>query len=134
LRHNLLEVLGVEARIEELEITVGDLKKPDISVSRSFDSHLDLLWFLFPMFLFRGIFRRYFYKRIAGEIEKNIHRLTSGLTERINREMDNLMAQALSYMNDEMQMIERLLIESQGGSDCILDKMNDLKAGLERLA
>jgi len=133
LSHNLLEVLGVEAKIEELDITVGDLKKPDISISRSFDSHLDLLWFLFPMFLFRGVFHRYFYKLIAGELEKNIHRLTSGLTERINKEMDNLMAQALSYMNDEVRMIENLLVESKGGSDYILGKINDVKNKFERL-
>jgi hypothetical protein len=128
LRDNLARVLGIQMQSEQWEITVGAFKKPDVSISRSFDSHLDMFWFLFPMFLFRSVFRRYFASQIHYEIEKNLHRLTSGLTERINKEMDNLMGQALAYMNEELNLIDRLLSENQGNSEDILQRMNSLKS------
>jgi len=79
------------------------------------------------MFLFRNIFHRYFEKQISYEIDKNLHRLTSNLNEKINKEMDNLMAQALVYMSEELTMIEALLGENKGGSDYIQSRMNHIK-------
>ncbi|MDH7480257.1 MAG: hypothetical protein QHH02_09620, partial [Syntrophomonadaceae bacterium] len=126
LSHNLERVLGVQMRPENWEIEVGELRKPDIAVSRSFEMHLDLLWFLFPMFIFRGVFRRYFSRRIGYEVEKNLHRLTSDLNERVNREIDNLMAQALAYMNEELNLVETLLSESRGDSGYLRERMKEI--------
>ena len=123
LNENLERVLGVHMESEEWEITVGELKRPDISISRSFDFHLDLLWFLFPMFIYRPVFSRYFSKKIPYEVEKNLHRLTSDLNEKVNKEMDNLMAQALAYMNEELSTIQMLLSENKGDSAYILKRM-----------
>jgi len=126
LSNNLEQVLGIQVNLEQLEVTVGELKKPDISISRSFDSHLDMFWFLFPMFIFSKVFHRYFSKQIAFEIEKNIHRLTSGLTKKIYKEIDNLMVQALTYMNEEIHMIESLLSENKGDSKYILERIDNI--------
>lgn len=130
---NLERVLGVQMRLEEWEIAVGEFRKPSISISRSFEMHLDLLWFLFPMFIYRNIFRRYFLRQVPYEIDKNLHRLTSGLTERINRQMDSLMAQALAYMNGELNMIEMLLSENKGDSSYILERMNSIRDKFQAL-
>jgi signal recognition particle receptor subunit beta len=127
LSDNLERVLGVQMKPEEWDIIVGEIKKPNISISRSFDFHLDLLWFLFPMFIFRKIFRRYFLQQIPYEIEKNLHRLASNLTDRINKEMDKLMIQALNYMNEELRTIGALLSENKGDSSDILKRMDDLR-------
>lgn len=124
---NLSRALGVEMKAEEWEIIVGDFKKPDISISRSFDSHLDLLWFMFPMFIFRNVFKRAYASQIPYEVEKNIHRLTSGLTEKTNKEMDRLMSQALSYMNEELKTVEQLISENKEGSEEILQCMNRIR-------
>lgn len=127
LSENLHRVLGIEMRLEEWGIAVGELKKPDISISRTFDFHLDSLWFLFPMFIFRNVFKRFFFSRIPYEIEKNLHRLTSDMNERVNKEMDQLMTQALSYMNEELKTVEMLLSEDKGDSICILERMDHIK-------
>jgi hypothetical protein len=126
LNDNLERVLAAQMKSEEWNITVGELKKPDISISRSFDFHLDMFWFLFPMFIYRPVFRRYFAKQIPYEVEKNLHRLTSDLNEKVNKEMDNLMAQALAYMNEELKTIEILLSENQRDSSYILERMDDI--------
>lgn len=133
LSENLDRVLGVQMKPEKWEITVGNLNKPDISISRSFDFHLDMLWFLFPMFIFRSVFQRFFRNRIPYEIEKNLHRLTSDLNEKTHKEMDNLMAQALAYMNEELKTIELLLSENRGDSAYILKRMDNIKNRFQEL-
>jgi signal recognition particle receptor subunit beta len=132
LSQNLERVLGLQPKLEQWEINVGEIKKPDVSISRTFDFHLDMLWFLFPMLIFRNIFRRFFSNQIHNEIEKNLHRLTSDLNEKINKEIDNLMAQALAYMNEESNMIETLLFENKGDS-YILERIDNIKNKLSGL-
>ena len=133
LNHNLEQALGVQAKLEALEVVADEIKKPDISISRTFDSHIEMFWFLFPMFLFRNIFRCYFKKQIYFEIDKNLHRLTSDLNAKINKEMDHLMNQALVYMNAELAMIEALLCENKGASDYIQSRMDHIKVKFENL-
>lgn len=127
LNENLERVLGVQMKPEEWKITVRELKKPDISISRSFDFHLDMFWFLFPMLIYRKVFRRFFLRQIPYEIEKNLYRLTSDLNDKINKEMDNIMAQALAYMSEELKTVEILLSENRGDSAYILKRMDNLR-------
>lgn len=134
LSENVERVLGVKMRGEEWEITLGEIKKPNVSISRSFDFHLDMLWFFFPMFIFRNIFCRYFLKQIPYEVEKNMHRLTSTLTEKVNNQMDMLMSQALTYINEELRLIENLLLEDKGTSSYILDRINSIKTRYQSLS
>ncbi|MDD3363350.1 MAG: dynamin family protein [Syntrophomonas sp.] len=127
LSHNLEQVLGVQPQLEQWEINIGELERPDISVSRAFDFHLDLLWFLFPMVFLRNIFRRHFVRQIPKEVDKNLHRLTSDLNQKINNEIDNLIAQALTYMNQEINLIETLLTEQRGDSAYIQQRINSIE-------
>jgi len=127
LSHNLEQALGVQPQFEQWEINIGELERPDISISRTFDSHLDMLWFLFPMSLFRNLFRRYFFSQINRETDKNLHRLTSDLNQKINKEIDRLMAQALAYMNQEINMIETLLSEQRGDSTSISERIVNIE-------
>ena len=133
LSENLERILGVQMKPEEWVISVRELKKPDISISRTFDFHLDSLWFLFPMFIFRNLFRRFFFSRIPYEIDKNLHRLTSDMNEKVNKEMDNLMAQALAYMNEELKTVDVLLSEDRGDSVSILERMDGIRKNLSLL-
>lgn len=124
---NLERALGVRMKTENWDIMLREVRKPDISVSRSFDFHLDMLWILFPMFIFRNIFREYFKSQIRKEVEKNLHRLTSRLTERTNKEMDQLAARSLTYINEELQIMEKLLSENRGNSAYITGRMNKIR-------
>lgn len=95
--------------------------------------HLDMLWFLFPMFIFRPLFLRYFKKQINMEVEKNLHRMISNLTEKINKEMDYLMNQALAYMNEELQVIESLLSRQSPYSSLVMENKKKIKSLLDTL-
>ncbi|MEQ8215370.1 MAG: dynamin family protein, partial [Smithellaceae bacterium] len=60
LDENIENVLGVRLAQVDWNIDVAEPDHPDIAFTKSFDIHLDLLWFLIPMFLFRRIFERHF--------------------------------------------------------------------------
>lgn len=134
LSHNLEQVLGVKARLENFDITMGEIKKPDILIGRAFDSHIDLLWLFFPWFIFKNIFRRYFEKQIDYEIDKNLHRLTSNMNERMNKEMDCLVEQALAYINTELNWIETLLNDNQNKSAYIQERIQQLNSKINKLS
>ncbi|NMC27631.1 MAG: hypothetical protein GYA42_05730 [Syntrophomonadaceae bacterium] len=133
LSYNLEQVLGVKPQMEQWEINIGELERPDISVSRTFDSHLDMLWFLFPMTIFGNVFRGHFRRQLPKEVEKNLHRLTSDLTYKINKEIDNLINQAMRYMNQEINMIEHLLAEQPDATAQLDLLIAKLKEALEQL-
>jgi len=117
LNDNLHKVLGMRLAEAEWKIDVIDPGKPDIKVSQSFDIHWDLIWFLIPMRVFRGVFERYFLKQIPWEVEVNLSRLASQWEESINKAMDSMRSQALGYIKDEIATIDALLSKSGGTTD-----------------
>ncbi len=66
------------------QVTSPEIAQPDIAVNWTFDSNIDLLWWLFPMPLWKRFFGRYFQKKIPAEVEKNLYRLVSQVTEKVN--------------------------------------------------
>ena len=56
LNGNVEKVLGVRLAEADWEIEVAEPCQPDIRTPRSFDIHLDLIWFLIPMCVFEEIF------------------------------------------------------------------------------
>ncbi|PIX34653.1 MAG: hypothetical protein COZ59_07490 [Bacteroidetes bacterium CG_4_8_14_3_um_filter_31_14] len=127
LSKNIFKVLEIKLRSDEWKPEFKPLKQPDISIYRTFDSNIDLLWFLFPMFIFRNIFKNYFSKQIAYEVEKNIHRLTSNITDIINKETNNNKEQTLIYILNELNTIEKVLSGKKSNSNDYSKTINELK-------
>ncbi|HOT47069.1 MAG TPA: dynamin family protein [Spirochaetota bacterium] len=130
LNENISKSLGISMHSEEWGELVFDIRRPDISISRAFDFHLDMFWFLFPMFIFRKIFARFFAGQIPGEVDKNIHRLVSDLTGKIYREMDRMMEQTLLYVNNELKLVESLMErtpDTAGRIDEVKHKLTEME-------
>ncbi|OFX34179.1 MAG: hypothetical protein A2X08_03490 [Bacteroidetes bacterium GWA2_32_17] len=127
LSENIFKVLEIKLSSDEWKPEFKPLKQPDISIYRTFDSNIDLLWFLFPMFIFRNIFKNYFSKQIAYEVEKNIHRLTSNITDIINKETNNNKEQTLIYILNELNTIEKVLSGKKSNSNDYSKTINELK-------
>jgi GTPase Era involved in 16S rRNA processing/uncharacterized protein (DUF2267 family) len=127
LNEAVFEVLNIKLSPDEWKPEFKPLKHPDISIYRTFDSNIDLLWFLFPMFIFRRIFRNYFFKQIADEVDKNIYRLTSNITEIIHKEIDRNKEQTLKYILNELNTIENALSMEQSKSDELKKTSDKLK-------
>lgn len=129
---NIENVLGVKLAGVDWKIDVVEPDHPDIAFTKSFDVHLDLLWFLIPMFLFRRIFEQHFMKGVPKEVETNLSRLAYQWEKSVNNAIDAMRVQATSYIHEELATIEALLSRTQGQTDDIkqlidqIEKLSDV--------
>ncbi len=126
LNQRINEVLHVLLPEEDFQVKVEPLEKPDIITSWAFESHIDMLWFLIPMKLFRNVFRKSFAAQLPDEAEKNLRRLVSILTKNINIAIKKSHGEALIYITSKLESIEHLLDEKHSGEEEIHTYLNQL--------
>ena len=126
-REKIQEVLHTTLREEPVKFSKPEIKKPDISVYWAFDTNIDLLWFLIPMFLFRKAFGRFFLKRIPDETEKNLYRTVSALTEIINREIFRMMDDTMTVLRNDLVTAEKILSSGEDEATVLEKKINKLQ-------
>jgi GTP-binding protein EngB required for normal cell division len=103
------ELYSVEIRMEQVKVAPIQIGNPDISVYRIFDSHLDLFFFYFPVVLIKPFLKRYFMKQIEYEVEKNLRRHISILTEKILKIIDTYHKISAQAIQNELDTLERLI-------------------------
>lgn len=130
LTENIQKVLGIQMAELEWEIEVQEPEHPDIFATKSFDIHLDLIWFLIPMCVFRPLFERHFLKGIPRETEINLSRLAAQWEKRINTVIESMRRQAASYVRQELTTIEALL----SGTECQTEEIRRLMVELRETA
>jgi GTP-binding protein EngB required for normal cell division len=130
---NIQKVLGVRLAEMEWTIDVVEPDHPDIIATKSFDIHLDLIWFLIPMFLFRRLFEKHFIRGIPREVEMNLSRLAAQWEKRINAAIEAMRKQAIGYVQDELATIETLLSQTGGQSEEIKRIISELEKASEHL-
>ncbi|OPY06049.1 MAG: hypothetical protein A4E66_02303 [Syntrophus sp. PtaB.Bin001] len=133
LDENIQKVLGVRLAEVEWTIDVVEPDHPDIIATKSFDIHLDLIWFLIPMFLFRRLFEKHFIRGIPREVEMNLSRLAAQWEKRINAAIEAMRLQAIGYIQDELTTIEALLSKTGGRSEEIKRIISELEKASEHL-
>jgi ribosome biogenesis GTPase A/two-component sensor histidine kinase len=130
---NIEKVLGVRLARADWKIEVSEPDHPDIKTIRSFDFHFDLIWFLIPMFIFRGIFEKHFVSGIPREVEANLSRLAAQWEARIKSAIEEMRRQAIRYVQDELATIDALLLQAHGETDEIKEAMQELQDRLQSL-
>lgn len=134
LNQNIERVLGLRLAEAEWKIEVTEPNQPDIRISRTFDFHLNLFWFLIPMFIFRRFFERHYLNQVPNIVVVNLSRLAVQWEDRINKAIDGMKKQALRYVQDELATIESLLSRPHGQTEEIQRTIEELKEQLERAA
>lgn len=109
LSRNITEAVGVQ-----LSPAAWDLKRPQvtalpIALSQTFMIDWDLLWWVLPMWLVGGLFRRHVLGRVSWEVEKNLTRLLSDWTEAVTRAVANMGCQAADWVDAELTTLDQLL-------------------------
>lgn len=127
LDENIENVLGVRLAQVDWNIDVAEPDHPDIAFTKSFDIHLDLLWFLIPMFLFRRIFERHFISGVPKEVEINLSRLAYQWEKSVNNAVEAMRLQAITYIQEELATIESLLSRAQGQTENINQVIMQIK-------
>lgn len=133
LNDNIQRVLGVSLGEVDWQLEIPEPEHPDVRLPRTFAYHLDLLWFLIPMFMFRGVFEKNFLKKIPWEVEVNLSRLAAQWETRINKAIDSMRNQALRYVEEELHTIETLLVQASGRTPEIQKFINELDERLTSL-
>ena len=127
---NLNKTLGVRLAETDWQVEVVEPDHPDIKVLFAFDIHLDLIWFLIPMVIFRGLFEKHFLRGIPWSVEVNLSRLAAQWESRINKAIDEMRKQTITYIRDEIETIESLLSEPSGQTDEIQEMVMNLQGYL----
>ena len=133
LRDNIENVLGVKLAEVDWKIDVVEPDHPDIAFTKSFDIHLDLIWFLIPMFIFRRIFEKHFIAGAPKEVEINLSRLAYQWEKSVNNAIYAMRLQAVNYVHEELATMEALLARTNGHADDIrqlISKIEELSANL----
>ncbi|MCX8022984.1 MAG: hypothetical protein N2745_09450, partial [Syntrophorhabdaceae bacterium] len=134
LDNNIQKVLGINLSSFDWVIEVSEPAHPDVAYTKTFDFHLDLIWFFFPMFIFRRVFERHFIKQIPRSVDIHLSRLAYQWEIRINKTIDEIGEQALRYIKDELSTIEAMISKSSGDKEEIRRKMDELYEGMEKIA
>ncbi|MBI5418848.1 MAG: dynamin family protein [Deltaproteobacteria bacterium] len=121
--------LGISFTGAQFHAEIEEPARPDVRVGKTFDTQIDLLWFLIPMSVFRPLVFRQFRKQIVWEVEKNLSRLASQWADAVNRSIGDLARQALAFMQNELATIHGLV---EGAGDR-RDKIGKALAELDRL-
>jgi GTP-binding protein EngB required for normal cell division len=133
LDRNLEKALGIRLAEADWKIEVTEPSHPDVKMGRTFESQVDLLWFLIPMVIFRRLFEKHFMRQIPGEVEVNLSRLASQWADRINKVIEGMRKQAEKYVHNELATIEGLLSKAQGRTEEIGQAMEEIQKALNRL-
>jgi len=104
-----MEALGVPLRTTEVDIEPEIPRSPDIRIGRLFDREWELISFLIPMPLVKGIVENHFRRRIADVVFKNLSRLASQWEQKINPALAAMEKEALGRLDDLVGTLERLL-------------------------
>jgi GTP-binding protein EngB required for normal cell division len=133
LDRNIETVLGVKLSSPSWDLDVPEPSHPDVAFTKVFDIHLDLLWFLIPMFIFRGAFERHFLNQMPRTAETHLSRLAYQWEVRINKAIERIRNQAIDYVRKELSTIDALLSQSVERSAEIRTTIRDLHENLETL-
>ncbi|HOV90732.1 MAG TPA: dynamin family protein [Syntrophorhabdaceae bacterium] len=134
LDRNIEKVLGIKPNSVNWIVDVSEPAHPDVAFTKTFDFHFDLLWFLFPMFIFRKVFERHFLKQIPRVVDIHLSRLAYQWEVRINKTIDEIKDQALEYIHNELTTIESLISQAGGNTDRIKSIRDDIAGRIESLA
>ncbi len=109
LNHNMQEAMGIAVSPLVWEPKRPELPVVPVRIDQVFMVHWDLLWWLLPMKLIGGFFRRHARRRVADEVDKNVRRLVSDWTKATDAEITDLRGQALAWVEAELATLNRLL-------------------------
>ncbi|MBY0527278.1 MAG: dynamin family protein [Gemmataceae bacterium] len=126
LNRNVKEAMGVAISPASWEARQPGVAVIPVAVSRTFMTNWDLLWWMLPMGLVGGLFRRHVIGRVSWEVTKNLTRLIADWVEAVDRAVADLRHQASEWVDTELATLERLLGQRGGETE-------ELREALRRL-
>ena len=108
-------------------------QRPDIRIGRLFDREWEMISFLIPMSLARGIVRRHFRRKIADTVFKNLSRLASQWEKSVNTALYAMDKEAAGRLEDLIGTIVGLLAAAGRETPAIREDLSRIDAARRRL-
>jgi GTP-binding protein EngB required for normal cell division len=134
LSERTLETLGVPLRTTEMDLNAEDPRSPDVRVGKIFDRNWELLSFLVPMTIFRGIVGRHFERKVGDVVFMNLSRLASQWEEIVNRALLKLEKDAMRRLDSLVATIQKLIASAGQEAPHILQDLERLQELRSRLS
>jgi hypothetical protein len=127
LARNIHEATGVTVSPAAWEVKRPEPAVGPVAVSRTFMIRWDLLWWLLPMRLVGGLFRRHLLGRLPWEVEKNLYRLAGDWAAAVDTAVADLRAQAGAWVDTELATLGRLLGQWPGEAAAFREALRRLE-------
>jgi GTP-binding protein EngB required for normal cell division len=134
LSERMLETLGVPLRTSEVDLRPNDPRTPDVRVGKIFDRNWELLSFLIPMVLVKGVVKKHFQHKVAEAVFTNLSRLVSQWQDIVNASLLALEKEAGRRLDGLITTIERLIAAAGQEASRIradLERIEALKSSLQ---
>jgi GTP-binding protein EngB required for normal cell division len=128
LSENVLETLGVPLRTTEMEMRAEEPKTPDVRVGKIYDRNWELLSWLIPMPLVRGLLERHFHRKADHIVIVNLSRLVSQWEVAINGAFSSMEKDAQRRLDELVATVERLTVAAGQQAPRIRSDLNELEA------
>lgn len=103
-----LETLGVPLWTTRPDLETKEPRSPDVRVGRVFDHNWELLSWIAPMAVFRGVVKRHFERTVAQVVFVNFSRLASQWEAAVSDALSVLEKNSLGRLDDLVSTIEAL--------------------------
>lgn len=133
LRHNIHEATGLTVSPATWTVERPRVAAVPVVVGRTFMMSWEMLSWLVPMGLFGGMFRRHIIGRVPWEVEKNLTRLVGDWADAVNAAVTKLRRQAEDWVDKELSMLERLLVQQPLEASAIREAIALLEVAAQSL-
>ena len=117
-----------------MDLNAEDPRSPDVRVGKIFDRNWELLSFLVPMTIFRGIVGRHFEHKAGDVVFMNLSRLTSQWEEIVNHALLKLEKDAMRRLDSLVATIRSLIASAGQEAPRIRQDLEQLQALRDRLS
>ena len=107
--------LGIQLAPRRFESELPEPGAPPVDIGPLWDTPLEIVGYLVPMFLFRRLVIRHLEKRLHWEAEKNLSRLAAQWSDRVVGAIDATAREAEQYAEAELATLEKMLSQTESG-------------------
>ena len=127
LSERTLETLGVPLRTTEMDLHTEDPRSPDVRVGKIFDHTWELLSFLVPMALVKGVVKRHFQRKVGDVVFMNLSRLASQWEGIVNAALLVLEKEAMRRLDGLIATIDNLMASAGQEAPQIREDLQQLE-------
>ncbi|MFB3778364.1 MAG: dynamin family protein [Bryobacteraceae bacterium] len=128
LSERTLEALGVPLRTTQIEIRTEDPRSPDVRVGKIFDRNWELISFLAPMVLLKGVVKKHFQHKVPDVVFTNLSRLSSQWEEIVRGALGAVEKESTRRLDNLIATIERLIASAGQQAPSIREDLARLEA------